>query len=91
MRLRWTTRALSDLARLHDFLAPVNRQAAARTVQSLTCPPERLLAHPRLGETLEEFAPQEVRRIIVGHYELRYAIDQDAIIILRLWHTRESR
>ena len=91
MHLRWTARALSDLARLYDFLAPVNRQAAARTIQSLTRAPERLLAYPRLGETLEEFAPQEVRRLIIGHYELRYTIEQETITVLRLWHTRESR
>ena len=91
MQLHWTAQALSDLARLYDFLAPVNRQAAARTVQSLTRAPERLAMHPRLGEMLEEFAPREVRRLIVGHYELRYAIKDGAIYVLRLWHTREAR
>lgn len=34
--LKWTNKALSDLVRLHEFLAPVNPHAAARTVQALT-------------------------------------------------------
>lgn len=91
MELKWTSKALSDLARLYEFLAPVNRQAAARTVQSLTAAPARLLEHPRIGEKLEEFDVREVRRILVGHYEMRYEIQESTLYVLRLWHTREDR
>ncbi|WP_110748115.1 type II toxin-antitoxin system RelE/ParE family toxin [Phyllobacterium leguminum] len=91
MEIKWTTEAVSDLGRLHDFLAPVNRLAAARTVQSLTAAPKRLLEHPRLGERLEEFEPREIRRILVGHYGIRYEIRQLTIYVLRIWHTREDR
>jgi plasmid stabilization system protein ParE len=91
MKLAWTGKALSDLARLHDFLVPANRLAAARTVQALTAAPARLLDHPRIGEELAEFAPREVRRILAGSYEIRYEIQNDTIYVLRLWHTREER
>lgn len=91
MKVQWTGKALSDLARLHDFLAPVNRKAAARSVQALTAAPARLVDQPRLGEKLEEFAPREVRRILVGSYEMRYEITDETIVVLRLWHTREDR
>ena len=91
MELKWTSKALSDLVRLYDFLATVNTRAAARTVQSLTAAPIRLLEHPRIGEKLEEFDPREVRRILVGHYEMRYEIQESTIYVLRLWHTREDR
>ena len=50
MKLKWTSKALADLERLHDFLAVVNPPAAARTVQSLAKTPTRLLANPRIGE-----------------------------------------
>ena len=91
MEIKWSNQALSDLARLYDFLALVNKQAAAGTVQSLTMAPHKLIEYPRLGEKLEEFSPREVRRIIVGHYELRYEIQTSTIFILRLWHTKETR
>ncbi len=91
MVLKWTGRAVSDLERLYEFLALVNREAAARTVQALTSAPTSLLANPRIGEKLEEFEPREVRRILVGHYELRYEIQESTIYVLRLWHTREDR
>ena len=89
--LTWTSKALSDLARLFEFLAPVNKPAAARVVQALTAAPLRLLEQPRIGERLEEFEPREVRRIFVDHYEVRYEIENATIYVLRLWHTREDR
>ena len=91
MRLQWSSKALSDLMRLHEFLALVNKPAAARVVKSLTSAAAGLAANPRMGEKLEEFEPGEVRRIIIGHYEMRYEIVGSTIFVLRLWHTREER
>lgn len=91
MQLKWTSKAVSDLARLYEFLAPINRRAAARTVQSLVAAPVRFLEHPRIGEKLEEFAPRDVRRILIGHYEMRYEVRDATIFVLRNWHTREER
>lgn len=89
MELRWTSKALSDLQRLHEFLALVNKAAAAKTVQSLATAPVTLLANPGIGERLEEFDPREIRRILVGRYEIRYEIVDASVYVLRLWHTRE--
>jgi len=88
MKLKWTGKALADLERLYDFLAVINPPAAARTVQSLAKTPTKLLANPRIGEQLFEFEGREVRRIIVGRYEIRYEIQDPCIYILRLWHTK---
>jgi plasmid stabilization system protein ParE len=82
---------LSDLARLHEFLAPVSPTVAARVVQSLTAASAGLRAHPRIGERLDEFDPREVRRVLAGQYEIRYEIQGGIIYILRIWHTRENR
>ncbi len=91
MKLQWTNKALSDLTRLHEFLASVNPPAAARTIQSLIGAPDSLLDNPRIGERLDEFEPREVRRILTGRYEIRYEIRDATIYILRIWHTREER
>ncbi|MDH5298917.1 MAG: type II toxin-antitoxin system RelE/ParE family toxin, partial [Desulfobulbaceae bacterium] len=61
MEMKWTSKALSDLARLYEFLAPANKQAAARAVQALTKAPTILLTNPRIGEQLFEFEGREVR------------------------------
>ena len=91
MELKWTSKALAALARLYEFLVPANKLAAARAVQALTRAPMILLTNPRIGEQLFQFEPREVRRILVGQYELRYEIADRTIYVLRLWHTREER
>lgn len=91
VRIHWTSKAASDLVRLHEHLQPVARAAAARVVQQLAHAPDKLHDFPRLGEKLEAFEPREVRRLTVGNYELRYEIDNGVIFILRLWHCRENR
>ncbi|MDX2104170.1 MAG: type II toxin-antitoxin system RelE/ParE family toxin [Alphaproteobacteria bacterium] len=91
MDLQWTSKAVSDLARLYDFLAPANVEAAARAVQALAKAPTILLTNPRIGEQLFQFEPREVRRLLVRDYEIRYELQGPVISVLRLWHTREDR
>lgn len=91
MELKWTSKALSDVVRLYEFLATDHPQAAVRTVQSLTRAPAVLLINPQIGEQLFEFMPREVRRLLIGQYELRYELQGQTVYLLRLWHTREAR
>jgi len=91
MNIKWTNKALSDLVRLYEFLASVNKSAAIRVIQSLSRTPDYLVDQPRIGERLEEFEPREVRRIVIGQYEMRYEIQNQTIYLLRIWHTREDR
>ena len=91
MKIEWTNKAMSDLMRLYEFLAPMNKLAAARVVRLLAEAPKRLLDQPRIGEQLEEFKPRDVRRIVVERYEIRYVIQNANIYVLRLWQTREDR
>ena len=91
MALRWTSKAHSDLVRLYEFLQPVNPTAAARVVRQLVAGVKRIPAHPRLGVRLPEFAPHEVRRVLVGDYEIRYELTETDVFVLRIFHTREDR
>jgi plasmid stabilization system protein ParE len=89
--LRWTSKAHSDLVRLHEFLEPVNSIAASRVVRQLVAGVKRIPAHPRLGIRLSEFLPREARRLLVGDYEVRYELTDNDIFVLRIFHTREDR
>ena len=91
MKLLWTTSAERDLVRLHSFLATINSRAAAQVVRQLVGGAEQLIQYPQIGIRLEEFLPRDVRRIIIGDYEMRYELTNEAIYILRLWHGREDR
>jgi plasmid stabilization system protein ParE len=77
--------------RLYEFLQPVNQAAAARVVRQLVAGAKRIPAHPRLGLRLPEFAPREVRRVLIGDYEIRYELAGTDVLVLRIFHTREDR
>lgn len=91
MALRWTASARSDLVRLHEFLAPVNPRAAALTVRHLVAGVSRIPAQPRIGQRLRQFAAREVRRVLIGDYEIRYELAGRDVFVLRIFHTREDR
>lgn len=91
MRVRWTGQASLDLARIRDFLLPVNPTAALKAVHALRAAVLRLADHPRIGSPVARYLPREVRRLIVGQYEIRYEVAETTILILHLWHTREDR
>ena len=91
MRLIWTGKALDDLLRLHAVLAANHPRAAAAVFEQLKAGPKHLQSHPRLGERVPDFGDREVRRLILGDYEMRYEVKPDTVWILRLWHTREDR
>jgi plasmid stabilization system protein ParE len=89
--VEWTNAALADVERLYLFLAGIDLDAAKVMATRLNGAPDKLLDYPRLGERLEGFAPREVRRIVVGKYELRYEISGSTISVVRVFHGREDR
>jgi plasmid stabilization system protein ParE len=91
LKVVWRPAALDDLARLYKFLVTANPRAARVVLDQLKTAPRLLRMQPRIGKPLPEFASREVRRLIVGDYELRYEVQPEAALILRLWHTREDR
>ena len=89
--LKWSSGAVADLARLHAFLAPKNRRAATATLRNIRAEARKLLTHPRRGMVVGLIGTTEVRRVLIGKYELRYEIQLDAINVLRVFHEREDR
>jgi plasmid stabilization system protein ParE len=91
MALKWTSKAYADLVRLHEFLGPVDPRAANRIVRQLVAGAKQIPAHPHLGLYLPAFNPREVRKFLVGDYEIRYEVTNIDVVILRIFHTREDR
>jgi plasmid stabilization system protein ParE len=89
--IRWSAESEADMGRIVKFLEVKSKPVAKKTALSLIAYSERLQQHPRLGEQLFEFTNTEVRRFIAGQYEMRYQVDLNELLILRIWHTREQR
>jgi plasmid stabilization system protein ParE len=91
MWLHWSDEALADLDRLFDFLAVNNPAAAERAVRFLLSAPNVLLANPAMGPRIDKLEAEQVRRLVVGSYEVRYRTTGQMVEIVRVFHTREDR
>ncbi len=92
-RLKWSQLALRDVARLHDFLVPKNRDAAKRAVKAIRQGVKALGKHPEIGRPVEEMLPQFREWVIeFGHgaYVALYHYDGKQIVILAIRHGREA-
>lgn len=92
MNVRWHRRALEDLDRLHDFLLARDADAAGRALEAVLAGAEKLGRHPRMGRLLPDGQRREWPvEFGAGAYVLRYRLAGDAVLIIRVWHSRELR
>ena len=92
-RILWLPEALDDVERLHDFLIWKEPSAAARAVRTILNGAGRLQELPELGRPLADGTDRRelVVRFGAGAYVLRYRMDREAAVIIRVWHSREAR
>ena len=93
MKLIWAKETADDIQRLIDFLIDKNPEAAAKAIQSIDEKADLLLEFPEIGPRMNDDSKR--RELIVpfgaSAYVLRYCIVNDHIVILRVWHCRETR
>lgn len=92
LTLIWTNTAIADLQRLRTFIEQHNPHAARRAAQTIKQAAIRLLDHSELGKLLDG---REDRELFIPFgqrgYVLRYRLDGNTIVILKLWHGLEDR
>ncbi|HUC89884.1 MAG TPA: type II toxin-antitoxin system RelE/ParE family toxin [Patescibacteria group bacterium] len=92
-KIIWRERALEDISRLYDFLSEKNQEAARKTAQVILRGSSLLKDTPRLGRPMADGTDR--RELFIpfgsGFYVLRYFLTSDTVIIVRVWHGRESR
>lgn len=89
MSYRLSSRALSDLESIVDYLSDVNPKAALRLVDRLEERWELLVTQPRSGVLRQDLGP-DLREVIVGEYLSIYRLDDNDIQILRVLHGRRN-
>jgi len=92
-RLKWSLQSLRDVARLHDFLASKNRDAAKRAVKAIRQGVKLLARFPEMGRPVAEL-PTEFREWVIefgsGAYVALYRCDGKEVVILAVRHGREA-
>lgn len=93
MKLRWLLAASQDVERLYDFLAEKSPDAAARAMELILNGAESLESMPEMGKPMNDETGRRELYLPFGAstYILRYKLDGAAIIIIRVWHSREIR
>jgi len=93
MKVRWLPEAWQDIQRLYDFLLAQNPGAAARAMDALLDGTDRLAEMPEIGKPMgDDTGRRELYLPFgVGAYVLRYKIDRENVVIIRVWHSREHR
>jgi plasmid stabilization system protein ParE len=92
-RVIWTPQARDDMARLHGFLAPKNRDAARRAVRAIRQGVKALGAHPETGRPADELPPEFREWLIpfgAGGYRALYRCDGELVAILAIRQGREA-
>lgn len=89
MQIRFSPESINDLKRLHDFLVEYDAETARTTVVNLKTAINRFVDMPHIGRPVEDI--ENVREFVFGRYIVRYLVRDEAVYILRLWHSKESR
>jgi len=91
MNLRFAPEAIEDLIRLRVFIEKNNPTAAQRIARDLLLGMEKLKVFPEIGLKVDRaFEPHRIRDLYIGNYTVRYLIGDGEIVVLRLWHGKES-
>jgi plasmid stabilization system protein ParE len=92
--LRWFPEAVSDLARLRDFIRVHNPDAAQRAAKRIRDSADRLLKFPFVGVPVQDIDKPELRDLFIPFgrvgYWMRYAVTDNQIIIIKIWHGSEK-
>ena len=94
-RLIWLTEALIDLNRLRDFVWVNNPTAATKAAKRILDVANKLTAHPLLGRPVTNIDHPQFRDFFIpfgkAGYVLRYTVTDEAVILVKIWHSRENR
>jgi plasmid stabilization system protein ParE len=93
MKVEWSDAALADLARFATFLRQQRPSLAGIVAEEIIKRVKLLADHPMLGSPIkgrEEYR-QIVLQVLNSAYVFQYRYDGHRLVILRVFHGRESR
>ncbi len=92
-RLVWLPAAKRDIARLHSFLKDKSPKAARNAVRTIRGAARQIQQYAEAGRPMADGTGR--RELFVafgsGGYVLRYILDGQDAVIVRVWHSRERR
>jgi plasmid stabilization system protein ParE len=93
VKVEWSAAALADLDRFAAFLRDSHPTLAAVVAREIVTKAQILSEHPYLGAAIT--GRPEYRRLVMqvlnASYLFEYRVDNERIVMLRVFHARENR
>ncbi len=92
-KLVWLPQTQKDIKRLYDFLRDKNPTAANNAIRAIRTGARQLEDYPEAGRPMNDGTGRRelVMTFGAGGYVLRYMLDDQKVVIIRVWHGRENR
>lgn len=91
MKLVFTQEAIKDLIVIRNFIEVNSPKAAQKVSEELLKRIEILQSFPLMGKTVYKSPHPSIREIIFGNFIIRYVVQNESLIVLKIWHTKEAR
>lgn len=90
MKVRWTARALRDLAEIGRYIARDRPGAARRWVDRLVRRARRAAEFPAAGRIVPEAGRSDVREVFVGTYRIVYWLAEEELWVVTVFEGHRS-
>lgn len=88
MELIWSETAADDLEQVQNYIAEDNIDAAINFIRAIFEEVEKIPLQPYRGRKVPELLKEEYREIIFRKYRIMYRVNETAIFILAIIHSR---
>jgi plasmid stabilization system protein ParE len=88
----WLDSAVNDIARLREFIAKENPNAAKKAAEAIRDAAKHLMETPSIGKPVSDLPQYRelVTRFGAGGYVLRYRVQAETLYIVHVRHYREA-
>jgi plasmid stabilization system protein ParE len=81
---------MANLGDIGEYLAADAPATVDKWLRRLVKAPTRLAFMPFSGRVVPEYGEENVREVIVGPYRIVYAVTDDEVLVLYVFHGRRS-
>ena len=94
-KIEWLPEATQDVARLRQFIKNKKPGAAKKAGQRILDAVNLLMKNPEAGMPCQDEGCELFNDLYApfgrGGYTIRYRLEQQTVLITRVWHSREER
>ncbi len=90
MKIVWSRVADDDLGQIYGYYEARSLRAARRLLRHLFEAIDLLAEMPEMGRPSRYQTERDYRELVVEHYKIFYYLEQDRLVIARLWDTRQD-